>query len=79
MSGFTFKKAKFKVGDRVRFPYGRRVGTITHVGAQVMDDSNVFLGFLYQVTSYELAEWQLRRYRSARPRPDKNTTDEVPF
>ena len=28
---WTFKQAKFKVGDCVHFPYGRKIGTITHV------------------------------------------------
>jgi len=58
---WTFKQAKFKVGDRVHFPYGRKIGTITHVGAQVMWPEGTMLGFLYRITSYTLTENQLRR------------------
>ena len=64
--GVSFEKAKFKVGDRMRFPYGRKVGTITHVGSQTMtakDGSLLWLGHLYQVTTYTLVEAQLRRVR----------------
>ena len=64
---WEFAKAKFKVGDRVRFPYGRKVGMITHVGAQIMDSADgrhkIFVGFLYRITRYELTEAQLKRIR----------------
>jgi hypothetical protein len=66
---WKFEKAKFKVGDRVRFPYGRKVGVVTRVGAQVMEGERgqaVWLGHLYQVTTYTLTEQQLRRRREPR-------------
>ncbi len=75
----TFEVSRFKVGDVVRFPYGRRIGTITHVGAQVYDGR--FLGFLYRITSYTLTERQLHRVSPLRGRRAEgaNVTEEVPF
>jgi hypothetical protein len=70
---WTFEKAKFKVGDRVRFPYGRKVGVVTRVGAQVTEDKEgrpIWLGHLYQVATYTLTERQLRRRRGPRRAAD---------
>lgn len=60
---WKFVKAKFKVGEVVRFPYGRKVGRIKAVGLQVMDDTGSILGLIYKITSYDLTEAQLEKYR----------------
>jgi hypothetical protein len=65
--------AKFKVGDRVHFPYGRKIGTITHVEAQVIDHQDghckVFIQFLYRITSYECGENQVKKVRPSFRKP----------
>lgn len=65
---WNYVKAKFKVGETVSFPYGRKIGKIKSVGLQVMD-SGVILGFVYCITSYQLTETQLKKHR--RPSPKK--------
>lgn len=64
---WEFAKAKFKVGERVCFPYGRKVGTIKAIEAQVTDDATGrhknFLGFLYKITWYTVVEEQLTKIR----------------
>lgn len=57
---WKFVKAKFKVGDIVRFPYGRKVGKIKSIGLQVMDDGTI-LGLIYCITSYQMTEQQIKR------------------
>lgn len=57
---YKFVKAKFKVGDVVGFPYGRKIGRIKAVGLQVTSSGDI-LGLLYKITSYELTEQQLKR------------------
>ena len=67
LGSWEFAKAKFKVGERVRFPYGLKIGQITHVGAQIMDSADgrhkIFIGFLYRISSYTLTEAKLKRIR----------------
>jgi hypothetical protein len=60
---WRFVKAKFKVGETVRFPYGRKMGRVKSVGLQVMEPEGRVLGLLYRVTRYELTEAQLCKYR----------------
>lgn len=63
---WRFVRAKFKVGDVVRFPYGRRIGKIKAVGEQVVelkDGEDTRIGFLYQITTYTCTERQLKRVR----------------
>ena len=63
---WRFVKAKFKVGDVVRFPYGKRIGKITAVGEQVVqlrDGVDTRIGFLYRITTYTLTDQQLHRVR----------------
>lgn len=60
---WTFVKAKFKVGETVRFPYGRKIGKIKAIGLQVVDYNGAILGLLYKITTYKLTEQQLKKYR----------------
>lgn len=59
---WSFVKAKFKVGDIVRFPYGRKVGKIKSIGLQAMDDGTI-IGLIYCITSYQMTEQQIKRLR----------------
>jgi hypothetical protein len=60
---WKFVKAKFKVGETVRFPYGRKIGKIKAVGLQVYEGK--ILGLLYKIMSYDLTETQLKKYRKS--------------
>ena len=63
---WRFVKAKYKVGDVVRFPYGKRIVKITAVGEQVMqanEGGDIRIGFIYRITTYMLTEKQLKRVR----------------
>ena len=66
---WRFVKAKFKVGDVVRFTYGRKIGKIKAVGEQVFqlkDGVDTRIGFLYRITTYTLTEAQLHRVRGTK-------------
>jgi len=68
--GWKIDKAKFKVGDIVHFPYGRKIGKITSVGAQVTDSVDgrhlIYIGMLYRVSSYDLTESQIKKVRKGK-------------
>jgi hypothetical protein len=68
VSGWQFVKAKFKVGDLVWAPHGRKKGVVRAVGVQEAFDihypgEKLILSIMYKVGWRTYMEAQLRRRR----------------